>query len=549
MADPPTSPPTQRSDRSGTLLAGRYRFERRIAVGGMAEVWEAVDQVLDRPVAIKVLHPHLAGDQNFVDRFRREAIAAARLTHPSIVAIYDTHSSDGDEAIVMELVRGISLRKHLDDHGPLPAGEAVDIGARVAEALESAHRAGLVHRDIKPANILLCDDKRVMVADFGIAKLTDADHTSEGTVLGTAKYLAPEQVSGTAVDARTDLYSLGIVLYEMVCGRVPFSGDTDTATVLARLHQDPTPPREIRAEIPRSLEAVILHSLRRDPDDRPASAAALRTELLAALSPGLGGTETINDDPTVLESTTPADGTSVVPPPPPARAAAPPPPTGPPAGRARAVTPPPPTGRPAPTAKPARNWTGPALLVGLILVALAVAGVLLGSVLGDGLFGEDDPSVPGVDTGDGGGGGDALALTATAFDPEGDGTEHDNEAPLAVDGDVATAWTSEEYNSRADFQGIKSGVGLVLTLDPAAELGDLGVDAEGTDWSAQVFVADAPAGDLAGWGEPVAEQTGIDGTASFDLAGQSGGAVLVWITDLGSGPPQAQVNEVGLSPG
>ncbi|MET0159030.1 MAG: protein kinase, partial [Acidimicrobiales bacterium] len=237
MADPPTSPPTQRSDRNGTLLAGRYRFERRIAVGGMAEVWEAVDQVLDRPVAIKVLHPHLAGDQNFVDRFRREAIAAARLTHPSIVAIYDTHSSDGDEAIVMELVRGISLRKHLDDHGPLPAGEAVDIGARVAEALESAHRAGLVHRDIKPANILLCDDKRVMVADFGIAKLTDADHTSEGTVLGTAKYLAPEQVSGTAVDARTDLYSLGIVLYEMVCGRVPFSGDTDTATVLARLHQ------------------------------------------------------------------------------------------------------------------------------------------------------------------------------------------------------------------------------------------------------------------------------------------------------------------------
>ena len=229
MADPPVPPTTERFDRTGTLLAGRYRFERRIAVGGMAEVWEAVDQVLDRPVAIKVLHPHLAGDQAFVERFRREAIAAARLTHPSIVAIYDTHSSEGEEAIVMELVRGMSLREHLDDNGSLTAPEAVTIGVRVAEALATAHRAGLVHRDIKPANILLCEDERVMVADFGIAKLTDADHTTEGTVLGTAKYLAPEQVSGTTVDARTDLYSLGIVLYEMVCGRVPFSGDTDTA--------------------------------------------------------------------------------------------------------------------------------------------------------------------------------------------------------------------------------------------------------------------------------------------------------------------------------
>ena len=281
VADPPVPPTTERFDRTGTLLAGRYRFEQRIAVGGMAEVWEAVDQVLDRPVAIKVLHPHLAGDQAFVERFRREAIAAARLTHPSIVAIYDTHSSEGEEAIVMELVRGMSLRKHLDDTGALTAPEAVAIGVRVAEALATAHRAGLVHRDIKPANILLCEDERVMVADFGIAKLTDADHTTEGTVLGTAKYLAPEQVSGTAVDARTDLYSLGIVLYEMVCGRVPFSGDTDTATVLARLHQDPTPPRQIRPEVPQALEAVILHTLQRDPDDRPGSADALRTELLA----------------------------------------------------------------------------------------------------------------------------------------------------------------------------------------------------------------------------------------------------------------------------
>ncbi len=543
MADPPVPPTTERYDRTGSLLAGRYRFERRIAVGGMAEVWEAIDQVLDRPVAIKVLHPHLVGDQAFVERFRREAIAAARLTHPSIVAIYDTHSSEGEEAIVMELVRGVSLRKHLDDHGTLPPAEAVTIGARVAEALATAHRAGLVHRDIKPANILLCEDERVMVADFGIAKLTDADHTTEGTVLGTAKYLAPEQVSGTAVDARTDLYSLGIVLYEMVCGRVPFSGDTDTATVLARLHQDPVPPRRIRPEIPPALEAVILHALQREADARPPSADALRTELLAVSD--ARGTGAASADPTFLESTTPSDGTAVTVPPPPT---IPPPPR----------IPPPPAGRrasptPAPAPPPPRNWTGPALLIGLVLAALVVAGILLGSAVGDDLFGSDEPEVPGVGGNDGGGGGGAaLTLSAAAFDPEGDGSEHDDEAPLAVDGDLATTWTSEEYNSREDFQGIKPGVGLVLTLEQAAAMGELVVDTDAafTGWSASVYVADAPAGDLAGWGEPVRSKEGVEGTTSFDLSGEQGGAVLLWFTDLGTGSPtQAVVNEVGLSPG
>jgi serine/threonine-protein kinase len=504
----------------------------------MAEVWEARDQVLDRPVAIKVLHPHLGGDQTFVERFRREAIAAARLTHPSIVAIYDTHSQDGDEAIVMELVRGVSLRKHLDDLGSLPPPEAVAIAARVAEALETAHRAGLVHRDIKPANILLCEDERVMVADFGIAKLTDADHTTEGTVLGTAKYLAPEQVQGTAVDARTDLYSLGIVLYEMVCGRVPFSGDTDTATVLARLHQDPTPPREIRPDLSPGLEAVILHALQREPADRPESAAALRSELLASAT--AGAPAPTDADPTFLESTTPSDGTSVVKPPPAARPT-PPPPTGPPPRRAQ-------TAAPAPAPAPPRNWTGPALLIGLILVALAVAGILLGSVIGDDLFGNDDPELPaggaaGADPGDG-----QLGLTVTPFDPApGDGSEHDEEVGEAVDGDPATAWSSETYSSR-DFGGLKTGVGLVLSLEEAADLGELVVFSASSDWAADVYVADSPAADLAGWGDPVAEGSGLGEAATFDLSEASGAVVLLWITDLGGGDPRIDIAEVGLTP-
>ena len=179
---------------------------------------------------------------------------------------------------------------------------------------------------------------------------------------------------------------------------------------------------------------------------------------------------------------------------------------------------------------------------------------VVGVAWGWGAVGEAGRAAGGLGrgSGGGGGGGEALALTAAAFDPEGDGSEHDDEAPLAVDGDLTTAWTSEEYNSREDFQGIKPGVGLVLTLDQAAAMGELVVDtgAEFTGWSAQVYVAATPAGDLAGWGDPVRTQEGVEGAASFDLSGQQGGAVLLWFTDLGTGTPtQAVVNEVGLSPG
>jgi hypothetical protein len=189
------------------------------------------------------------------------------------------------------------------------------------------------------------------------------------------------------------------------------------------------------------------------------------------------------------------------------------------------------------------------LVIVLVFVALAVAGVLLGQVFGDQLFGDDDPSVPGV-VGGGAENVPALSLTATAFDPEGDGAEHDDEASLAVDRDLNTAWTSEEYDSPADFSGLKSGVGLVLTFAEASDLGDLGVQTGMEGWSAQVYVADAPAADLGGWGDPVDEQTDIAGdAATFDLSGHAGAAVLLWITNPGtSSPTQASVVEVGLTP-
>src|SRR5579885_1904037 len=249
----------------------------------MAQVWEATDEVLTRRVAVKLLHPHLAADATFVERFRREAIAAARLAHPSIVAIYDTCSEDGTEAIVMELVRGTTLRALLDERGYLEAPQAVAIASQVADALSVAHRAGIIHRDIKPANILLSEDGRVLVADFGIAKAGEgADMTGTGTTLGTVKYLAPEQVRGDPVDARTDVYALGVVLYECLCGRPPFVADSDAATALARLHQQPLRPRNIRASISKPMDDVVMRALSLEPAGRYASAGDLRAALLAA---------------------------------------------------------------------------------------------------------------------------------------------------------------------------------------------------------------------------------------------------------------------------
>ncbi|MDQ6946844.1 MAG: protein kinase, partial [Actinomycetota bacterium] len=218
----------RRIDAQG-VLGGRYRLQLSIASGGMAEVWEAQDEILGRRVAVKVLHSHLATDRSFLARFRREAIAAARLAHPNVVATYDTGVDDGVAWIVMERVDGSTLRQVLSTSSPLDPGRAVRIAIQVADALDYAHRAGVIHRDVKPGNILLTDSDRVKVADFGIAKAAieaaeDADGpsidfsdlTQSGAIVGTAKYLSPEQVNGEAVDGRSDVYALGVVLYEMV---------------------------------------------------------------------------------------------------------------------------------------------------------------------------------------------------------------------------------------------------------------------------------------------------------------------------------------------
>jgi tRNA A-37 threonylcarbamoyl transferase component Bud32 len=520
LPTPDATAPVRPHARAGHLIAGRYALIRLIASGGMAEVWEAKDQVLGREVAVKLLHRHLADNATFTQRFRAEAIAAARLHHPSIVSIYDTCTDDGQEAIVMELVRGRTLRQYLDERHQLDPDEVVQIGADVADALDAAHRARVIHRDIKPANILLCDDARVMVTDFGIAKVRDdTDLTNTGTMLGTVKYLAPEQVESGPVDARTDIYALGVVLYEALVGRPPFSGDTAAATALARLHQTPPSPRHYRTDVSPALDGVVMRALARDPANRFASASELRAEILAPQSGAavpasslLAGTDatTVADRP-VTDSTTWG--------PPPPRPA----PAHPPAASTTAST-----GRP-------RDWLLPTLLVLLIGGSIGLAVALVARTQ------TDAPSALG-----GNPGGVASISTITAFDPLGDGQEHDDEAHLAGDGNPDTAWHSETYATR-DFGGGKAGVGLVVTLDRAARLDQLRVTSPTQGWAAEVYVAETGASSLDGWGSPVASASDLRGDATFDLRGSTGRAVLLWFTSLGDPPYRAQIDELSIT--
>ena len=267
-------------------LADRYRLEEVIASGGVAIVWRAFDEHLARPVAVKLLHPHHAGDPTVVERFQREARAAAGLSHPNVVRIYDVGREDGLAWLVMELVEGPSLRDVLAAREPLDASVVTAVGEQVARALAAAHERGLVHRDIKPANILVASDGTVKVTDFGIAKAlgTDETLTSTGTVMGTAAYVAPEQLETSDVDARADVYALGVVLYEALLGRPAFSGDTPAATAAMRLTYELVPPRRVRPDIPEELDAIVTRATRRGRGARFADGAEFAEALTPLLS-------------------------------------------------------------------------------------------------------------------------------------------------------------------------------------------------------------------------------------------------------------------------
>ncbi|MBW3615041.1 MAG: Stk1 family PASTA domain-containing Ser/Thr kinase [Actinobacteria bacterium] len=270
------------SQQSQQVFSGRYEILRHLARGGMAEVYVAHDLMLDRRVALKVLFPELSTDRNFVERFRREAQAAANLSHPNIVSIYDWGEEGGIYFIVMEFIEGRTLGQIIRQEGPLVADRAAEIGADVAAALAFAHRSGVVHRDVKPGNVLISPTGQVKVTDFGIARAanSDQDLTQTGAVMGTATYFSPEQAQGHRVDPRSDVYSLGVVLYEMVAGRAPFAGDNPMAIAYKHVREQPVPPRQVNPDVPQAFEAIVLQAMAKNPNDRYTSAEELRQDLL-----------------------------------------------------------------------------------------------------------------------------------------------------------------------------------------------------------------------------------------------------------------------------
>ncbi|HKF00071.1 MAG TPA: Stk1 family PASTA domain-containing Ser/Thr kinase [Actinomycetes bacterium] len=262
------------------VLAGRYEVGRLLGAGGMAEVYEGRDRLLARRVAIKVLLPQYSRDPAFLTRFKREAQSAASLAHPNIVGVYDTGVQAGTNFIVMEYIEGRTLRDIIRTEGPLLPERAAEVAADVCSALSAAHARGIIHRDIKPANIMISSDRQVKVMDFGIARAVSSESiTQTAAVVGTAQYISPEQAQAAGVDARTDLYSLGVCLFEMLSGRVPFTGNTPVAIAYQHVRDNPPPLRQLNPDVPASLEAVVLKAMAKNPDNRYQSSAEMREDL------------------------------------------------------------------------------------------------------------------------------------------------------------------------------------------------------------------------------------------------------------------------------
>jgi serine/threonine-protein kinase len=465
----------------GELVADRYELLEVVGTGGMSTVYRALDTLLERNVALKVLHPHYGDDAEYVERFRREARSVAQLSHPNIVTVIDRGDDGGRQYIVFEYVDGESLKELVDRSGPLPVRRVIEIGLQMADALAFAHQHGLVHRDVKPQNVLINGDGEAKVTDFGIARSLDVEHgvTQTGTVLGTSNYLSPEQARGQTVTPATDVYSLGVVLFELMTGEVPFPGENFVAVAMKHINEPPPSLVERRPDAPLRLVYAIERALGKDPAQRfptmDAFAAELRTCLAEQHEPDADATFIAPS--TVLKESRPR--------------------------RTRSAR--------------RRRWPI-ALLVLVAVAAVAAAVYALGGS-------NSDNSSHGTS----GGAAGPVALHATrAFDPEGDNAEHDAYASRATDGNAQTYWDTEHYTSGLG----KPGVGLVLDAGAPKAVASITVTSTTPGFTAEILAGDTLSTAMT---IDAGKQT-VGTSTTFSLQGSSTRYryYVVWITDLGS---------------
>jgi eukaryotic-like serine/threonine-protein kinase len=479
---------------AGDVIAGRYELLELVGSGGMSSVWKAHDRLLDRTVAIKVLHEQFTADEEYVERFRREARSVAQVSHPNIVTVIDRGEDEGRQFIVFEYIEGENLKERIERSGRLAVRDALVMALQMGRALAFAHDRGLVHRDVKPQNVLLNDDGQAKMTDFGIARSVDVEGvTITGTVLGTSEYIAPEQARGQRVDALTDVYSLGVVLYELLTGSVPFQGENFVAIALRHVNEPAPSVLERRPDVPPRVAFAVERAMAKNPHERFQS----MDEFVDELEDALADMDPSSEQATMISR--------------------------------RPVTPAPSPARRAERRQRRRRRGGILWPIVAVLAVLAIAGLA---------------ALAAIELRDGGGSASPTGAAVTlrglsAYDPPpGDGVEHDDEAPRATDRDPATYWTTETYN---DFSNSKEGVGLVLDATQTVEVGTITVTSDTPGFQAEIRTGDSPEGPF---DRTVSGSQTVEAETRFDLSDATSRYFVVWITDLDG---VAHVNEVRAS--
>jgi len=491
------------SSMIGTVLSGRYRLEAKLGSGGMSTVYLASDQTLDRAVAVKVMHREMSEQADQLERFRQEARAVAKLSHPNVVSVIDAGEDGGHPYIVFEYVKGETLKQRIGRVGALDPQEAIAYAIEVARGLGVAHARNMVHRDIKPQNVLIDEEGRAKLTDFGISRqLEQAGVTATGRVLGTTDYVAPEQAMGKGVDPRSDIYSLGVVLYEMLVGQVPFHADSQVGVAMKHVNEELPDVQRRRPEVSAAVALVVERATAKNPDERYQAIGEIVDDLETALE-----VEAARAGSTSGEATSVLDAV-----PPPKRKLS---------SRAR------------------WSWTAIAALL-LVAGAALLAVQLISSGIGGG----------GANKGKGA---TVSISSATDYDPQGDGEEVGSKVGLAADGDPSgTAWESEHYDSET-FEGTKTGpdpgVGLYVTTSSPASPARMIVRSPTPGWNAEVFAAPAgPPSDLSGWGEPVGQIEGAETTQEVELdVPQPSTYFLLWFTKASEARDQPGRYQVEIS--